>query len=41
MERVKISMSDEFASELAEFMTNSGYENRSEALRIWRASSRV
>ncbi len=33
MERVTISMSDEFASELAEFMSSNRYANRSEALR--------
>jgi CopG family transcriptional regulator, nickel-responsive regulator len=33
MERVTISLSDELAAELAAFMTNSGYENRSEAIR--------
>ena len=33
MERVTISMSDEFAGELAAFMANRGYGNRSEALR--------
>lgn len=33
MERVTISMSDEFAAELAAFMEKSGYDNRSEALR--------
>ena len=33
MERVTISMSDEFAAELSAFMDNAGYTNRSEALR--------
>lgn len=33
MERVTISMSDEFAAELADFMQDNGYENRSEAVR--------
>ena len=33
MERVTISMSDEFAAELAAFMDDYHYENRSEALR--------
>jgi CopG family transcriptional regulator, nickel-responsive regulator len=33
MERVTISMSDEFAAELAAFMANNGYDNRSEAVR--------
>ena len=33
MERVTISMSDEFAAELAGFMETNRYENRSEALR--------
>jgi CopG family transcriptional regulator, nickel-responsive regulator len=33
MERVTISMSDEFAAELSEFMASNGYVNRSEALR--------
>jgi len=33
MERVTISMSDDFAAELAEFMTDNHYENRSEAVR--------
>jgi CopG family nickel-responsive transcriptional regulator len=33
MERVTISMSDEFAGELAAFVKDYGYENRSEALR--------
>jgi CopG family transcriptional regulator, nickel-responsive regulator len=33
MERVTISMSDEFATELAAFMDSNGYDNRSEALR--------
>lgn len=33
MERVTISMSDEFAAELAAFMANNNYENRSEAVR--------
>ena len=33
MERVTISMSDEFADELAAFMDDYHYENRSEALR--------
>jgi len=33
MERVTISMPDEFAAELAAFMQSGGYENRSEALR--------
>lgn len=33
MERLTISMSDEFAAELAAFMATEGYENRSEALR--------
>jgi CopG family transcriptional regulator, nickel-responsive regulator len=33
MERVTISMSDEFAAELSEFMASNGYANRSEALR--------
>jgi len=33
MERVTISMSDEFAAELATFMTDNGYDNRSEAVR--------
>jgi CopG family transcriptional regulator, nickel-responsive regulator len=33
MERVTISMSDEFAVELSEFMERAGYDNRSEALR--------
>jgi CopG family transcriptional regulator, nickel-responsive regulator len=33
MERVTISMSDEFAAELATFMERAGYDNRSEALR--------
>lgn len=33
MERVTISMSDDFATELAAFMADHGYENRSEAVR--------
>ena len=33
MERVTISMSDEFAGELSAFMESAGYANRSEALR--------
>jgi CopG family nickel-responsive transcriptional regulator len=33
MERVTISMSDEFAAELSAFMQDNHYENRSEALR--------
>ena len=33
MERVTISMSDEFAGELSAFMGSAGYANRSEALR--------
>lgn len=33
MERVTISMSDEFAAELAAFMADNNYRNRSEALR--------
>ena len=33
MERVTISMSDEFAAELAAFMDDYHYDNRSEALR--------
>ncbi len=33
MERVTISLSDEFAAELAAFMEDSHYENRSEAVR--------
>jgi CopG family transcriptional regulator, nickel-responsive regulator len=33
MERVTISMSDEFASELSAFMESRGYGNRSEAVR--------
>ena len=33
MERVTISMPDEFAAELADFMDSSGHDNRSEALR--------
>jgi CopG family nickel-responsive transcriptional regulator len=33
MERVTISMPDEFAAELSAFMDNGGYANRSEALR--------
>ncbi len=33
MERVTISMSNEFAAELADFMDGNGYGNRSEALR--------
>lgn len=33
MERVTISMSDELAAELAEFMADYHYENRSEAVR--------
>ncbi len=33
MERVTISMSDEFAAELAAFMTANHYDNRSEAVR--------
>ena len=33
MERVTISMSDEFAAELNAFMDSAGYANRSEALR--------
>ncbi len=33
MERVTISMSDEFAAELAAFMADNHYQNRSEALR--------
>ena len=33
MERVTISVSDEFAAELAEFMKSHRYENRSEAIR--------
>jgi CopG family nickel-responsive transcriptional regulator len=33
MERVTLSMSDEFAAELAAFMAENGYENRSEAVR--------
>jgi CopG family nickel-responsive transcriptional regulator len=33
MQRTTISMSDEFAAELERFMADSGYENRSEAIR--------
>ena len=33
MERITISASDDFAAELAAFMTRNGYDNRSEALR--------
>lgn len=33
MERITISMSDEFAAELAAFMESERYENRSEAVR--------
>jgi CopG family transcriptional regulator, nickel-responsive regulator len=33
MERVTISMSDEFAAEIAAFMTGYAYDNRSEAVR--------
>ena len=33
MERVTISVSDEFAAELAAFMADNNYQNRSEALR--------
>ncbi|HLH97358.1 MAG TPA: nickel-responsive transcriptional regulator NikR [Xanthobacteraceae bacterium] len=33
MERVTISVSEEFAAELAAFMRRNGYENRSEAVR--------
>jgi CopG family nickel-responsive transcriptional regulator len=33
MERVTISMSDEFAAELSAFMADNHYENRSEAVR--------
>ena len=33
MERVTISMSDEFAAEFSAFMDSAGYANRSEALR--------
>jgi CopG family nickel-responsive transcriptional regulator len=33
MERVTISMSDEFAAELAVFMATNNYDNRSEAVR--------
>ena len=33
MERLTISMSDEFASELALFMATNHYDNRSEAVR--------
>ena len=33
MERVTISMSDEFAAELALFMASHHYDNRSEAVR--------
>jgi CopG family nickel-responsive transcriptional regulator len=33
MERVTISMPDDFATELAEFMSDNHYENRSEAVR--------
>ena len=33
MERVTISMSDEFAADLAAFMADNHYDNRSEALR--------
>jgi CopG family transcriptional regulator, nickel-responsive regulator len=33
MERVTISMSDEFAADLAAFMADNGYQNRSEAVR--------
>ena len=33
MERVTISMSDEFAAELADFMAANHYDNRSEAVR--------
>ncbi len=33
MERLTISVSDEFAAELSEFMRRRGYENRSEAVR--------
>jgi CopG family nickel-responsive transcriptional regulator len=33
MERVTISIPDDFAAELAEFMSNNHYENRSEAVR--------
>ena len=33
MERITISVSDEFATELAEFMASERYDNRSEAVR--------
>jgi CopG family nickel-responsive transcriptional regulator len=33
MERITISISDEFATELSGFMTDNQYENRSEAIR--------
>ena len=33
MERITISVSDEFAAELAAFMESEGYDNRSEAVR--------
>jgi CopG family nickel-responsive transcriptional regulator len=33
VERITISVSDEFATELAAFMARKGYENRSEAVR--------
>lgn len=33
MERITISVSEEFATELATFMERNGYENRSEAIR--------
>jgi CopG family nickel-responsive transcriptional regulator len=33
MERITISVSDEFAAELAAFMETHNYENRSEAVR--------
>jgi len=33
MERITISVSEEFAAELAAFMERNGYENRSEAVR--------
>ena len=33
MERITISVSDEFAAELAAFMESHGYDNRSEAVR--------
>ena len=33
MERITISVSDEFAAELAAFMEREGYDNRSEAVR--------